>query len=83
MGHVKGDSVFQISQSFSYVAGSDLSQYTMELKVRDDVLGIVFRRRKSERLEYWCVPQTPEVLEALAQNFARFLDLLDEHQRGQ
>ena len=67
------DSVFQFSQWFCLAPGDDPSPYTAELQTREDVLGLVLRRRKSERLEYWVRPQTPQVLEALAQNFARFL----------
>lgn len=72
------ESVFQFGQWFSYTPGDDPSLYIAELRTREDVLGLVFRRRKSERLEYWCKPESTEVLEALAQNSVRFLELLDD-----
>jgi hypothetical protein len=58
----------------------DLSGKATILARTTDVQSVALSRRKSERLEYFFRPQTEEILRAVVENTARFLELID--QRG-
>jgi len=56
-----------------------LSRAAAIMAERRDVRSIALSRRKSERLEYFFRPQTEEMLRAVVENAARFLELIDLH----